>query len=220
MAKKPAKVGNPSKSKTSLIEQTRNLALARNKARLADLLALVRRRVSEVVEGFYDIGEALREILDHKLYATAGHKSLEALLKAEGMMSFRQASKLIAVVREVPREKALAMGQERAYALVAYTNATPEDDSPARLLAANAPVSKASVREIKAATREARARTRAKRPKTDAEREREKADVALQKALRALLRDAGIGRAEITIGRSDVRVAFSRTVAERAARSR
>lgn len=42
-------------------------------------LALVRRRVTEVVEGFYDIGEALREILDHKLYAAAGHASLEAL---------------------------------------------------------------------------------------------------------------------------------------------
>ncbi len=220
MAKKPTKPRKAAMSKSALIEQTRSLALARNKARLADLLALVRRRVSEVVEGFYDIGEALQEILDHKLYAAAGHKSLEALLKAEGMMSFRQASKLIAVVREVPREKALSLGQERAYALVAYTNATPEDDSPATLLAANAPVSSASVREIKAATREARARAKAKRPKTDAERAKEKADAALVKALRALLRDAGIGRAEITADRSDVRVTLSRAVAERATRDR
>lgn len=51
--------------------------------RLADLLALVRRRASEVVEGFYDIGEALREILDHKLYAAAGSKSLEALVESD-----------------------------------------------------------------------------------------------------------------------------------------
>lgn len=220
MAENPTKARRPTTSKGALIERTRSLSLARNKARLADLLALVRRRAAEVVEGFYDIGEALREILDHKLYAAAGHKSLQGLLEAEGMMSYRQASKLIAVVREVPREKALALGQERAYALVAYTHATPEDDSPADLLAKDAPVSKASVRAIKAATREANARAKAKRPKTEAAKEKEKAEAALVKALRALLRDAGISRAAIVSGRSDVRIVVPRAVAERATRDR
>jgi hypothetical protein len=126
------------KGAAGLIQQTKERALARNKARLAELLALIRRRMMEVVEGFYDIGEALREIVDHKLYGALDHASLGALLKAEGLVSLRQAAKLIAVVRKVPREQALLLGQERAYALVAYTGATPEPDSPAQLLAEGA----------------------------------------------------------------------------------
>lgn len=218
MAETPAKARRPAATKSALIERTKEASLARNRRRLGELLALVRRRVTEVAEGFYDIGEALREILDHKLYAAAGHASLEALLKAEGMMSFRQASKLIAVVREVPREKALALGQERAYALVAFTRATPEDDSPAALIAEDAALSNASVRQIAAATREARAK--AKRPKTAAARAKAKADDALVKALRAILREVGISRAAITAGRGDVRIVVSRAAVERATRGR
>ena len=212
-----------SKRAPSLIERTKTQALARNKLRLADLVALIRRRVTDVVEGFYDIGEALREVLDKKLYAAEGHKSLEAFLKAEAMMSGRQARKLIAVVRKVPREKALTLGQERAYALVAYTDATPDDDSPAQLVADGAkigakPAGEASVRDIKAATRAVNAEARARRPKTEAARAKEKADAALVKALRTLLREAGLARADVTLVRGDVRVTITRAAAERATR--
>jgi hypothetical protein len=213
------------KGSGALIQQTKERALARNKARLAELVALIRRRVTEIVEGFYDIGEALREILDHKLYAASGHASLEALLKAEQLMSFRQASKLIAVVRKVPREQALALGQERAYALVVYTDATPEADSPSQLMATDAkvggkPAAKASVREILDAARDTRAKVKASRPKTEAELKKTKADQALAKALRSLLREAGLGRAEITVDASNVRVTLPRVAVERITRVR
>lgn len=206
------------KAKSDLITRTRDAALARNRKRLAELLALVRRRMTEVVEGFYDIGEALREILDHKLFAVAGHKSMAAMLGAEKLMSFRQASKLITVVRRVPREQALALGQERAYALVAYTDATPEDDSPEGLLSKNAVIGSktlqdASLRDIEAATKATRAKEKAKRPATAAEREKSRADEALKKRVRAALRDAGIGRVEVTLGREVVTVRFSRAQA-------
>ena len=101
-----------SSPKRSLIAETKSAALARNTARLAALLAIIRRRMTEVVEAFYDIGEALREIVDHKLYAVAGHKSLKVFLAAEKLLSARQAMKLIAVVRRVPREQALTLGEQ------------------------------------------------------------------------------------------------------------
>lgn len=63
MAETPAKARRPAATKSALIERTKEASLARHRARLGELLALVRRRVTEVVEGFYDIGEALREIL-------------------------------------------------------------------------------------------------------------------------------------------------------------
>lgn len=210
-----------SSPKRSLIAETKSAALARNTARLAALLALIRRRMTEVVEGFYDLGEALREVLDKKLYAAAGHASLDAWLRAEKLMSVRQANKLVSVVRRVPREQALALGHERAYALVAYTDATPADDTPASLLAQSAkigatPVAEASLREIQAATRTAR--STAKRAPTAAERTKTKADAATVKAVRAVLREAGIGRADVVVHRDGVRIEISHTLAARLTR--
>ena len=209
--------------KGALIERTKAAALAKNKARLAELVALIRRRATEVIEGFYDIGEALREIVDHKLYAVDGHKSLKGFVEAEKLMSDRQATKLIAVVRKVSREKALQLGQEKAYALLSYAEATPEDDSPESLLAADAKigasrVTSASVREIEAATREARAQAKAARPQTEAQRAKAKADAALEKTLRGALREAGIGRAEISVKGDRVRVELTRAQVERLGR--
>jgi hypothetical protein len=209
----------------ALIEQTKAAALARNTVRLAELVALIRRRMTGVVEGFYDIGEALREIVDKKLYAAAGHASMAAFLKTERLLSDRQASKLMAVVRKVPREQALSLGQEKAYALVSYTEATPELDSAGGLLASDAKVggvavTKASVRQIEAATRAVRASAKAKRPPTEAERAQAKNDAALVKALRAALRDAGIERAQIELTQEHVRMELTRAQAERLARER
>jgi hypothetical protein len=213
------------KEQADLITRTKDAALARNRKRLAELLALVRRRMIEVVEGFYDIGEAFREILDHKLFAADGHKSMAAMLVAEKLMSYRQASKLIKVVRRVPREEALSLGQERAYALVAYTDATPDDDSPAGLLAANAPVGgkplrDASLRDIEAATQETRTTARVKRPKSAAAKAKAKSDEAIAKHVRATLRDAGLGRIEVTVGRDVVTVRIPRAKAEASAKAR
>ena len=216
-------MGKGTASKLSLIERTKAAALARNLARLAELVALIRRRMTDVVESFYDMGEALREVVEHKLYAAAGHASFKAFLAAERLLSARQAAKLIAVVRKVPREQALALGQERAYALVAYTDATPDDDSAAGLLAADArvgekPVTRASVREIQAATRAVNASERAKRPPTEARRAKEKADAALVKTVKAALREGGFARAAVTLKRDTVRIEVTRAQAERLAK--
>jgi hypothetical protein len=199
----------------SLIERTRAAAHERNSARLAELIALIHRKMTGVVEGFYDVGEALREIVDKKLYGVAGHPSFEAFLEREGILSRRQAVKLIAVARKVPRAHALGLGHERAYALMHYAETTAANDSVVTLVERGAkvggkPVTEASLREIIAATREARAKAQGHRPKTEAQRERDRADEAIARAVRERMREAGVGRAAVTVAGDEVHVVLTR----------
>ena len=182
-----------------LIKATKALALEIHRKRLKALEGLIRRRLATVVESFYDIGEALTEILRRKLYAVGGHASLEAYLTATKLIGIAQVMKLIAIVREVPREVALAAGPERSYALIASGTV------------AGQPAAKAPVRAITAAKAE-----RAKRPKTAAAKERDKADAALVKGVRALLRASGLGAGVVSVGGDEVRVVLTREQAERA----
>ena len=101
---------NAKGGRSKLITATKALALEVHRKRLKTLEGLIRRRLATVVESFYDIGEALAEILKKKLYAVGGHPSLEAYLAATKVIGIAQAMKLIAIVREVPREAALAKG--------------------------------------------------------------------------------------------------------------
>ncbi len=204
-----------------LIERTKALAAKQAAQRLDELVALIRRRMTEIVEAFYDIGEALREIVDKKLYGVGGDGSLKEFLEKRGLMSLAQANRLIAIVRKVPRAQALTLGQTKAYALVSYTAATPEPDSPKGLLEADAtvgdkPVSKASARDIDRAAEAARA----KRPKTPAAKAKQKETAALEKGLRAVLLAAGIARPEVKVGDEWVTVTLTRAAAERAVRGR
>jgi len=202
-----------------LIEKTRAAALARHQQRLAGIVAEVRRRLTAIVEGFYDVGEQLAEVVDKRLYLADGHADFESFLAAAKLMSPRQAAKLIAVARAVPRERALTLGQERAYALLSYARAANDDallraENPT---VAGRPVNDVSVRELKAAAQAARAEREGERPRTDAQRERERADAELRRALREKLREAGAGRPEVTVGRGRVRVELTRAQAERLA---
>lgn len=206
MATPKTKKGSSTKTKLGALatraKAEKAASLARKKTRASALLALIARRKQRMVEDFYDVGEALRELLDQKLYAALGHASFEAMLAAHDVMGLSQAKKLIALVTNVPREHALALGQEKAYALVAYTAATPEPDAAAELATSDArvggkPISKASVRDLQAATKAVRAKARAGKP-------RSKAEVAAAKAVRvarsnvaAALKKAGITRAKV-----------------------
>jgi len=200
-----------------LIAATKRDALAARRKKLSTLGALIRRRLTTVVESFYDIGVALTEVLKSKLYAAGGHASLEAWLEAEGLLSFSQAKKLIAIVKSVPREQALAVGQERAYALIALSAATPEPDSATELIAHGVvdgqPAAKAPVRAIAAAAKG----ERAKAPKTAAAKAKAKADAAVEKTVRAMLRAGGLKATAVSVGRDEVRVVVPRRQVEKAA---
>lgn len=210
----PAKKKSASKSK--LIVATKRASLAANTARLGVLTRLIRRRLATVVESFYDVGEALREIADRKLYAVSEHASFAAWVEGSKLMSSAQAEKLLAIVRHVPREAALAAGQERAYALVLLAAATPAPDSAAELIAGGVvdgqPAAQASVRTIKAAA----AAERQKRPQSPAQRAKAKADAAVDKGLRALLRAAGLSAKTLHVSAGEVRVVLARAQVEKA----
>ncbi|MDO9018770.1 MAG: hypothetical protein Q8S73_40755 [Deltaproteobacteria bacterium] len=199
-----------------LIEATKRDALAARHKKLTSLSALIRRRLATVVESFYDIGVALTEIAKTKLYAADGHASLEAYLDAEKLLSVSQARKLIDIVKNIPRDQALAVGQERAYALIALSRATPEPDSAVDLIAQGEvdgqPAAKAPVRAITAAARA----QREKAPKTPAAKARRKTEVALERGLRALLRAAGLSVTAVRISKDAVRVELPRAKVEKA----
>jgi hypothetical protein len=196
------------------------LRRAKESRRASELLALIARRKARIVEDFYDIGEALRELFHKELYRALGHRSFEAMLKAHDVMSATQARKLITLVERIPRAEALALGQEKAYALVSYTTATPEPDVPAELARADAKIggkklSKVSVRGLEAAAKQARGRARALKPKSPADKQRAAAEKALLTKVKERLVAGGIRGAHVELGANEVRITVTRKAVER-----
>ena len=120
------------------------------------LLAEIARRKTRIVEDFYDIGVALAEIKKKKLYRALA-PSFEELLRKRRVLGATQTRKLLHIVGSMSREDAVALGFERAFAAVRYTEATPALDSPRSLvegkdLVAGKHVLDTSVREVERAT--------------------------------------------------------------------
>ena len=173
---------SPTSNKTQTLARTTGGASAR---RAEDLLDLIARRKARILEDFYDLGAALKELLDKKLYAALGYRSFDELLAKRNVLGRTQAYKLIAVVRELPRARAVEIGQERAYALVAVAAATPEADTAGSLLTTGIKVrgktkdlSQLSKRDLEEVAREVRPR------KTSAAQK--DAETAARKAQRGL----------------------------------
>jgi hypothetical protein len=61
------------KTTTDVLTADAKRLLATNKRRGHALLALIERRKDRITEDFYDIGEALRELLNNKLYVALGY---------------------------------------------------------------------------------------------------------------------------------------------------
>lgn len=153
------------KSKTTRALATKTAGAAARRAEV--LLDLIARRKARILEDFYDLGAALRELLDKKLYAALGYASFDELLAKRDVIGRTQAYKLMAVVRELPRERAVEIGQERAYALVAVAAATPEPDTAGSILTTGVKVrgkkkdvSKLSKRDLAEVAKEVRPRAK------------------------------------------------------------
>jgi hypothetical protein len=207
-----ASSGGRTKLATTMKAAGRAHALQRAEA----LVALIRRRVATIVESFYDIGEALREMLDDKLYGVLGHASLEAFLLETKLIAPRQGEKLIAIVRHVSRATAIAQGQEKSYALLGYTAASAEPDTVESVVASGRlggrAVDDLSVRDVKTETRRLNA---AKRAATPAAKARAKADAALAKAVRAALKAAGLAVESVRVDAQGVTIGVTRRAAEK-----
>lgn len=199
-AKNPAKstTSKNTEEKTSALAtqaaKAKALSLATRERKLASLLALIRRRKDRIVEDFYDIGEALRTILRDDL-ARARNTTFDVLVEAELGIEPSTAYKLIGVVEAFPRERAIALGQEKSYALVTYAAATAAPDTPLELVERDAkigrkPISVVSANEIKRAATALRSRRKAPVPSDVRARARE-----IVSAIRAL----GLPRPEFEV---------------------
>ncbi|MBI2394216.1 MAG: hypothetical protein HYV09_31890 [Deltaproteobacteria bacterium] len=171
--------------------------------RAHELLELIARRMQRITEDFYDIGTALRELQDKKLYAALGFASLGELLKARRLMSRSRAFELMHIVKTVPRKQALALGAEKSYALARLTAATKEIDTVEELVTAGVEVrgrkrsvDDLSVRELETRVREERVKSR--HAKVDPQ-EKEAARVA--RVIQAALRKKGAREASVAARR-------------------
>lgn len=101
----------------------------------AEAIALIKRRVSEIAEAFYDIGDALLRLSEPAVLAVVGHKTVQELGAKEFNFSARQVDELLAIRRRLTRGQALELGtQRRAAAFIDLADATPERDTPTGLL--------------------------------------------------------------------------------------
>jgi hypothetical protein len=203
-AKRPApqRASKATASKARALVATAKRASAADRTRAEALLDGIARRKARIAEDFYDIGEALRELLKKKLHLALGFTTFAEMLKARRVMGTTQAYKLIQLVTSVPREKALAVGSEKAFLLVDYAKATPEPDTPEWLLdqgtlPGGKRVADASTRELTAATKAVRKRQGTSKPKSAEQRQ---ADRAARDA-RALLTKRGAKNVAVAVVR-------------------
>ena len=209
-------MATPKAGRSKLITATKAAAQAAHRTRLGALEKLIRRRITTIVESFYDIGLALDEIQRKKLYAAEGFASIDAFVVGTKLLSPAQAAKLIAIVRNVPREQALSVGQEAAYAFVALARATPEPDSATELIAHGMldgrPAATAPVRALKAKAKALRAAA----PKSAAQQARAKLDAAIARGVKALVKGVGVTPKGVSVVRDEVHVVLSRAAAAKA----
>ena len=156
--------------------------------RAEELLSEIQRKKDLVAESFVDIGEALLELDKKKLWAALGYGSLTQLLTARNVMGRSQAFKLMAVVRTLPRRQALALGPEKAYALIRYAHASSTLERPTDVLShgividgKRKPIDELTARDI---VRQAQQTADTKATRKDPERKAAlKAVTTVQKAL-------------------------------------
>ena len=141
----PPKKSKPNKA--AAITKKSPVSASAKRARV--LISLVKRRLGRIVEDFYEIGQALRELYRNELWKEMGYASFREMIEATGIKGTSQAFKLIAVVEQMSREQAIDLGAERAYALTRLVEATPEPDSVPLLLESGVIVSKRGAKKPK-----------------------------------------------------------------------
>ncbi len=181
--------------------------VARGDALVNKALALKDR----IARDFWQLGRVLVTMRDEGVHAALGFDSFEALASQRLGIAKTTAWKLMAVAEQLPRAKAIALGVEKAHALIAYAKATPEDDSARGLAAADATIggrrlSQASVREVG----DAAAQRRPKRPPTFAEAAQDKADRELLARVTNHLAGARVPRSAVSLVGERVRIELTR----------
>ncbi len=149
-AKKPAaKKPAPSKKKPTPTPTKKPLpaALAKRAKALHDAaqgrlveqgreaIALIRDRREAIADSYFDIGQALITLKSEAIAQALGHADVATMLRDELDLSVTTANKLIELATRVDRSLLRELQQERAAAILAVVDATPDDDTPEALLA-------------------------------------------------------------------------------------
>jgi hypothetical protein len=138
-AKKPHKPKRPTAAKPTKVGRAAVVKKVRARAehassvaskRVVDLVDLVRRRMGRIVEDFYDMGVALRELATPRLYTSVGCTTFDDLLRKYAL-GRSQAYEAMAVVKAFPnRDEAIGLGLAKAAAILHYASATRKPDLP------------------------------------------------------------------------------------------
>lgn len=188
------------------LRELRKLAkanLSRLRRRAETLIAEIERRKARVSREFYEIGIALLELSQARVYGSVGYESFGQLVEDRRLFVRSHAYRLVAVARAFTRDQALALGAEKAYALTRYVAATPADELASALVDADAAidgkrVSAISVRQLEAAARAVRAA--GQKGRSDPE---ERAARAAARTAQAALRRRGGRQVQATAVRGD-----------------
>jgi hypothetical protein len=155
------KASRPAAGSVALITRTAEAAVARNRQKGLDSLALIRRRQSTIAEAFYDIALALQILQRKEIYAALGASSFAEIVETHTTISRSLAFELVKIPVHLSREAAVHMKREGASALIAFVEATPTDDAAEHLFRADAaiggrPLSEQTALAIEQAARKAR----------------------------------------------------------------
>jgi len=158
----------------------REQKIARVEAMLTEADALRRR----IARDFWELGRVLGGLRAEEAHVVLGFDRFDNLITERLGLAATTAFKLIAVADRLPRTEAVALGQEKAYAILTYADAAPDAVEPVALvrndaLVGDKPLSRSSVRDIVAAT----AAVRPPRPQSLAARRRAQEDRATARAL-------------------------------------
>jgi len=157
-------------------------------------------RKARIAEQFYAMGVELGELARPQCYRALGFGSFVELIEGRKVVSRMTALRLMSVAEAFPRELAVELGLDKAYALVRYAEATPVADV-ARVLAerdaivGGKGVREASTREIEAETKRIRSGGKVRNTKDPAAVEARGAAREIQKALRKVGRGKTTARA-------------------------
>jgi hypothetical protein len=178
-------------------------ALEKKKKQLDAEVDLIRDRLEDIEDAFYDIAKALGRIEDKELWrAVPGCESTAGLCEKLGLFGRETARKLLAIhAHRVSRRVAIDLGVSRTFQLARYTEASEAHDTVEGLVEANAIIGKKRVlastsEELReAADGASRESGQRKAHESRAETERE-AENAVRK-VRRCLRDLGATGADV-----------------------
>jgi len=188
------------------VEQA-TLVVAEGKARQRSEVARVEAMVAEIVglqasitSAFWEIGRILATLRDGALYRVLGYDRFEDLIEARFSFSRPVASRLMTVAGQLPKPEATKLGQERAYAVIAYARAasSAEEVDPVALVRSDATI--VARRPLSASPEKRKVRAE---------------DVALARGVKKRVSQGGLPRPEVEVRKEKVVVTWTRAQWER-----